>query len=136
MNIKEKIAKVQEEVGKMQKNQKGYNYQYFDINQLLDKLQPLCKKNKLLLTQPLTHIEGKPAIMTRVQDLESDDEVVEVTPLLEVAKPQDMGSCITYYRRYFLQSFFALEAEDDDGKQAQNSGSKPASRPASSDVPF
>ena len=36
-----------------------------------------------------------------------------------------MGSCITYFRRYSLQSFLALQAEDDDANKSSetnNSG--------------
>ena len=36
--------------------------------------------------------------------------------------PQKMGSAITYYRRYALQSLFLLRAEDDDA----NSSSQPS----------
>jgi len=118
MNLIEKIAEVQKEIGKMSKNQKGYNYQYFDINQILEQLKPLLEKNKLAVTQPLTNLEGKPALMTCVYDLETDEKIETITPLIESTKPQDMGSCITYYRRYSLQALFALEAEDDDGKTA------------------
>lgn len=32
--------------------------------------------------------------------------------------PQKMGSAITYYRRYALQSLFLLRAEDDDANVA------------------
>jgi hypothetical protein len=32
--------------------------------------------------------------------------------------PQQMGSAITYYRRYTLQSALSLQAVDDDGQQA------------------
>jgi hypothetical protein len=32
--------------------------------------------------------------------------------------PQKMGSMITYYRRYTLQSLLGLQAEDDDGNAA------------------
>jgi hypothetical protein len=31
--------------------------------------------------------------------------------------PQKLGSAITYYRRYTLQSLLGLQAEDDDGNK-------------------
>ena len=37
-----------------------------------------------------------------------------------------MGSAITYYRRYTLQSLLALEAEDDDRNKASGNTNKPA----------
>jgi hypothetical protein len=38
--------------------------------------------------------------------------------LPENSDPQKMGSTITYFRRYALQSLFLLQAEDDDGHSA------------------
>ena len=32
--------------------------------------------------------------------------------------PQKLGSAITYFRRYTLQSLLGLQAEDDDGNKA------------------
>ena len=95
-------------------------------------LKPLFAKYGLLVIQPLTHIEGKPAIDTRI--ISSDKELSFVTPLppnstVHTYKskaghdctdtetdPQKMGAVITYYRRYALQSLFLLQAEDTDGK--------------------
>ena len=37
--------------------------------------------------------------------------------LPDLTDPQKMGSAITYYRRYSLQSLFLLQAEDDDGNK-------------------
>lgn len=116
-NMKEKIQKIQKEVGKLKKDTPGYNYKYFDINQLLEKLRPLLEENKLVVTQPIENGE----VVTRIQDIETDDQITSSIKLPENVKPQDLGSAITYYRRYSLVSLLALEAEDDDGKQAQES---------------
>jgi hypothetical protein len=47
----------------------------------------------------------------------------EVT-LPDLQDPQKMGSAITYYRRYSLQSLFLLQAQDDDGEIAKPKVSK------------
>jgi len=39
--------------------------------------------------------------------------------------PQAMGSAITYYRRYTLQSLLSLQADDDDGQMASKLQPKP-----------
>jgi len=114
----DKIQNIQKKIGKMKKDTEGYNYKYFDINQLLEKLTPLLHEEGLTLIQPLTNINGKPAIETTIFEIvEKDLTTMLLTftmPLPEITKPQEMGSAITYYRRYSLQSLFALEAEDDD----------------------
>jgi hypothetical protein len=113
-NFYSKIAEIQKEIGKMQKDTKGYNYQYFDINQLLEKLKPLLEKHDLILLQPIKNGE----VISAIIDTEDNKEISSSLKLPEGVKPQDMGSAITYYRRYTLVSLLAIEAEDDDGAKA------------------
>lgn len=119
LTLSQKIGRVQQAIGKMSKDKEGYNYMYFDINQLIEALLPHLKEEGLTVMQPLTHIDDKPAIKTGVTD--GEDTIAYVMPLPDVTKPQEMGSAITYYRRYALQSLFLLQAEDNDGVV----GSKP-----------
>lgn len=113
----EKIARIQDKIGKLTKDTKGYNYKYFDINQLLERLQPLLREEGLVITQPIR--EGY--VVTAIQDIAKNSDVIYSSiKLPENVKPQDMGSAITYYRRYSLVSLLALEAEDDDGKKASD----------------
>ena len=68
--------------------------------------------------QPLTNIDGKAAIQTILVDSETGEKIENITPLTENPDPQKMGSAITYFRRYSLQSLLGLQAEDDDGNKA------------------
>ena len=111
----DKIQNIQKKIGKMKKDTAGYNYKYFDINQLLEKLTPLLHEEGLTLMQPLHNVEGRPAIRTLIYQKDTLIPLVDYSITLpDLTKPQEMGSAITYYRRYSLQSLFALEAEDDD----------------------
>jgi hypothetical protein len=56
-----------------------------------------------------------------------------VTVTAKDDSPQAIGSCITYCRRYALQSFAGVAPEDDDGEAAQGR-SKSAAKPTV-DVP-
>lgn len=123
MKLVEKIQEVQKEIPKISKEKQGYNYKYFDINQILDVLKPVCAKHKVLVTQPMSHIDGKPALKLVVTDLETGETIEDITPLTDNSDPQKMGSAVTYFRRYSLVSFFELEAEDDDGASAKPSPS-------------
>jgi len=117
-SLEQKLALVREEVGALVKNTQGYNYKYFDINQMLDKLNPILSKHKLLLIQPIT----ENGVTTEIRDLEGDlDTVSSFIPLPSGVDPQKMGSAITYYRRFTLQSLLALSAEDDDGASVSGS---------------
>jgi len=111
----DKIAKIQNEIGVMVKTETNpfFKSKYLDINGLLTQLQPLLEKHNLVVVQPLTIKDGKQALSTLVLD---GDKILLASEMLlpEIQDPQKMGSAITYYRRYALQSLFLLRAEDDD----------------------
>ena len=46
---------------------------------------------------------------------------MELPPLTD---PQKIGSAITYYRRYTLQSLLGIQAEDDDANKASGKETK------------
>jgi len=112
-----KILNVQSSVWKMTKDQAGYNYKYFDINQILEKVTPLLQEQWLILLQPLTNIDWAPAIKTMIIEAETGEMIEYVTPLKSSNEldPQKVWSAVTYYRRYALQSMLSLQADDDDG---------------------
>ena len=62
-------------------------------------------------------------LQTILIDAESGEEIKTSVNLPENADPQKMGSIITYFRRFALQSLFALQAEDDDGNKAKPTAS-------------
>jgi len=114
----EKLFKLQQEIGKISKTATNpfFKSKYFDINQLLEQLQPLLEKHNLLVLQPLVNVAMRPAIRTIIYDISKKETLIasEIT-LPDLPDPQKMGSAITYYRRYSLQSLLGLQAEDDDG---------------------
>ena len=119
-NLLVKLHSIQKEIGAIKKDSKNpfFKSNYFDINTLIDSIKPLLEKYKIVILQPLTSLEGKPALKTTIVDIESGEMIEEVTPITSSENPQQNGSAITYYRRYALQSFLLLEAEDDDGNTA------------------
>ena len=115
-SINEKLFALQQEIGAISKdaNNPFYKSKYFDINSLLKQLQPLLKKHKLLLLQPIE----EDMVYSKILCIEGTGGVISGLKLPELNDPQKLGSAITYYRRYTLQSLLALQAEDDDGNVA------------------
>ena len=113
-----KIHNVQQTIGKVKKDKSNpfFKSNYADINDFLEALLPLLKKEGLTVMQPLCSIDGvngiKPGIKTIITD--GDNQLSEFTVLPDIQDPQKAGSSITYFRRYCLQSFFCVATEDDD----------------------
>lgn len=121
MNIYEKLYEIQNEMKEVKKGATNpfFKSKYFDINALIAVLRPVMRKHKLILIQPLSNAGGKPAIKTILINSEDPSEIIEDTVIIpELSDPQKMGSAITYFRRYALQSLFLLEAVDDDANLA------------------
>lgn len=117
----EKLLKLQKALKPITKDSTNpfYKSKYFDINSLIAELRPIINEIGLVIMQPLTWIEGKPALNTTIIDAENGNILAENAVILpENSDPQKMGSTITYFRRYALQSLLLLEAEDDDGNYA------------------
>lgn len=117
MSIHEKLLKVTEKITAIPKDQVNPHFKnkYFDINTMIEYLLPILKEQNLLLTQPIDG--GK--VKSIIRDAENPDDLVSSElDLPDLQDPQKIGSCITYYRRYTLQSLLALQAEDDDGNHA------------------
>lgn len=132
----DKILKIQTEIGKLSKDKENpfFKSSYFDINQILEQLLPLLDKHGIVVMQPLSNVDGKPALKTNVYHADKNEPFISETIILpESNDPQKMGSAITYYRRYALQSLFLLQAEDTDGdigqhKNGNNAKPKPKSK--------
>ena len=115
LNFYEKLSAVKAEVGRISKDSSNpfFKSKYFDINSLLMHVEPIIQKNGLLLLQPIQDGLVKSIIYdTNGFSIESGIELTGITD------PQKLGSAITYFRRYTLQSLLALQAEDDDANLA------------------
>jgi len=118
MSIYKKIFEAKKEIGKISKDSTNpfYKSKYFDINQLLEHVEPILQKHGLLLLQPI--IDNK--VVTEIIDVDKDTKPNSVVSSLELTNqtdPQKRGSEITYYRRYTLGSLLGLQAEDDDANK-------------------
>jgi hypothetical protein len=127
MKIHIKLAELKKEIGKVKKNATNPHFKnnYADINAILDSVEPLMESKGLLLLQPLK--DGM--VSTQIYCVETGELVTSELKLPEIQDPQKIGSAITYYRRYTLQSLLGLQAEDDDGQKASYVAPQPAAKP-------
>lgn len=115
--IYSKLLDFQKKVEVIKKDAKNpfFKNNYATLGNIISEVKPLLNSLGLVLTQPI--IDGN--IMSVIFDGETNESIKSEIPLPVGVKPQDLGSAITYYRRYTLTSLLALEIdEDDDGNKA------------------
>lgn len=116
MNIYTQLFEAKKEIGTISKDSRNpfFKSKYFDINKVLEVIEPILQKHEILLLQPL-----KDGIVTTILITKDGKSSVESSMQLPpINDPQKLGSAITYFRRYTLQSLLGLQAEDDDANLA------------------
>ena len=111
----ENLFAAKKEIGKISKDSTNpfFKSKYFDINSLLEHVEPILAKHGLFILQPI--VAGFVCTQIMNENGFVADSCIELPTLSD---PQKLGSAITYYRRYTLQSLLALQAEDDDANGA------------------
>jgi hypothetical protein len=116
-----------------------YKSKFADINAVIDAIVPVLNTNGVLVSQ-VTKVLGLefgnplPVLRTTLTHAESG-ESQESDTMIICAKPndpQDMGSAISYARRYGLQAMVVLKAEDDDGNKGSGKTTEPTKQKESS----
>jgi hypothetical protein len=118
----ENLFAAKKEIGKISKDSTNpfFKSKYFDINSLLEHVEPILNRHGLFVVQPI-----EDDVVTSKIINEDGFGIASGMRLPQIPDPQKMGSAITYYRRYTLQSLLALQAEDDDGNGASKATTKP-----------
>jgi hypothetical protein len=97
-----------------------YKYRYADLAEIIEHVRPVLSKHDLAVSQ-LIQTGDSTILVTRL--LHASGQYLQCTyPLPKSAPAQDMGSALTYARRYSLCAILGIAAdEDDDGAKAQDS---------------
>jgi ERF superfamily len=99
-----------------------YSYNYADLPTITAEILPLLAKHELAwTTRPTIHDEGMFVLAYELRHV-SGEALAGWYPLPSASsRAQEIGSAITYARRYALCSVIGIAPdEDDDGQQAQN----------------
>jgi hypothetical protein len=130
LSLHQKLHKAKLEIGKVTKNSTAkiqtknggmMSLIYADINAILEAVEPILLVNGLLLLQPIQN----ESVCTQIIDIDSGAMIESCMKLPATVQPKDMGSAITYYRRYTLQSALSLQSVDDDAEKATKSAAQP-----------
>ena len=96
-----------------------FKSKYADLNAIREAVIPTLNENGISVLQPIVHVDGKNFVKTIL--LHESGEMLESLTEIVYNKANDaqaQGSGISYARRYSLQSFVCVGADDDDGQKA------------------
>lgn len=128
-NLNQKFAKVLNEVPNFSTdetaNAGNRTYKYLNLATLLKNIKPIFEKNGLAFTQKVTFNnpgDGRQTLGT-VETIifdDTDQTTVCEYPFFVTGDPQQVGSAITYARRYSLTTILGIFPDkDDDGNYAR-----------------
>ncbi|MCE2706938.1 MAG: ERF family protein [Proteobacteria bacterium] len=112
--LNSKLLDFQKRVGIVKKDSKNPHFKntYASLTQILSEVKPLLTECGLVLVQPIS-LDG---VGTTIIDCETGEKIETIISLPSNLNPQQLGSAITYFRRYTLASLLALEIDDDDAQ--------------------
>jgi len=116
-----KLAKALNELGSVKKGADNpfFKSKYADLNTHIDVAEKALNSQGLMLLQPVNRDERGSFVESIIIDPSSGQYVSSVMDLLLTKQDmQNMGSAVTYARRYTLSALLSMQAEDDDGNSA------------------
>lgn len=116
MSIYLKLLEVQKEIPVIEKDAPNpfYKSKYATLDGILEVVKPILSKHGLVMTQPLSNINGNPALAIRIVEADTGEMILDIFPLMASADAQKQGGTITYTKRQSLAAFFCIQTSDDD----------------------
>jgi len=114
------LCKAQQEMERAIKDSSNPHFKskYADLSSVIDACIPALNKHSISVLQPIIEKDGKEYIETILLHKSGQRTSCFTRIFYNQNTAQAFGSGVTYARRYGLQSFICLGAEDDDGEKA------------------
>lgn len=113
-NLETQLLEFQKKISVIKKDSKNPHFKntYASLTQILGEVKPVLNELGILLTQPIKDGKvGTELSYNGIKEFSFVDLPINQTP-------QQLGSAITYFRRYTLASLLALEIDDDDAQMS------------------
>lgn len=148
MKSSESIAKIapalvaaQSEMGDVTKDAKNpfFKSNYATLNAVREACMPILARHGLGVLQPIVSKDGKQYVETMVFHTSGEFIMGEMEVTTKPnANAQEVGSAVSYARRYSLMSMLNLAAQDDDAaaasgtvvKETKTEETKPVAKPS------
>ncbi len=123
-NIATALLKAQSEMGTATKGATNpfFRSKFADLNSIREASLPVLNKHGVSVLQPTVVVGDKNYIQTTLLHAETGEFLGSLTEIVvaKINDPQAQGSGQSYARRYGLQAFLCIGAEDDDGEKAMS----------------
>ena len=119
--LAEALVAAQAEMPAVDKDAKNphFNSAFTSLDHLIALTRPVLNSHGLALTQAPTHIDGTPALSTKLLHVSGESEEDVMPLLVSKSDMQGLGSALTYAKRYAWAAKCGISTEaDDDGEQA------------------
>lgn len=108
-SVNKAIAAFQSECPAIIKDTQAFKYKYADLAAIMTVIQPLLTKHGLLVSHSVADMH----VVTGVIHHDSGEYVTTSTPILGCSTMQDLGSAITYARRYNISCLLNIITDVD-----------------------
>jgi hypothetical protein len=131
------LAKAQAvmEAAKFDKANPHFKSKYASLAAIIETIRKPLSDNALSYTQTTEIREGGFVLVTTLRHA-SGQWVASEYPLPTVAKPQELGSALTYARRYSLSAIACISADEDDDAEGARTDGQTAKTPAPKTSPI
>jgi len=106
----------------LNKTNPHFKSKFADLPEVRNTVTPTLTANGIAAVQTLDVLDGQPCVVTRLLHV-SGQWIESVCPIPAGKNMQEMGSAITYARRYSLSAICGIAADEDDDA---NTVSQPA----------
>lgn len=110
-----------------------FKNKYADLAAVLDAIRKPLGDKGLSVTQTTEIRDGGFVLVTTLRHA-SGQWVASEYPLPVAAKPQELGSALTYARRYSLSAIACIAADEDDDAEGARTSGQTASAPKASPI--
>lgn len=123
-NLFKALIRAQKKLKTIKPNERNpvFSSGYASLSQIRNSIVDVLTEEGLVVVQPLKIINDRVVVETQLIHAESGECIVSSVPVVaqNEKNPQQMGSGISYARRYGVMSllFLTVDGEDDDGNAA------------------
>jgi len=119
---------------KFDRENSHYRNKYASLASFIDTIRGPLSENGLAYTQTTEIRDGGFVLVTTLRHV-SGQWIGGEYPLPVAAKPQELGSAITYARRYALSALLCIAADEDDDAEGARTSNQVNAAPAAKESP-